>query len=83
MGGEFLLKSIKDIAFKEGRYWLLCKWYGLEDIDDSWESMEEITERYRELVIDFLEKNKSNEVVDSLLIHLLSESSNKEVNFYP
>ncbi len=76
--GEFLLNQVINVAFKEGRYWLLCSWMGLEDNDNTWEPLEEIYDQHRELVIRYLQEHRNNQQVESLLLHLLASDTNKE-----
>ncbi len=77
--GEFLLEKIDDIKYKNGRYWLLCLWHGLTEMESTWELMEEMLETNKEMVLNFLDKKKSDPVVKTVLLHLTKSDVKKAV----
>eukprot|EP00924_Labyrinthula_sp_SR-Ha-C_P001742 snap_masked-scaffold_64-processed-gene-0.37-mRNA-1 protein AED:0.39 eAED:0.40 QI:0/0/0/1/1/1/2/0/1625 len=55
------VEKLLDVQFEQRQWWLLVKWYGFDEADNSWEPLSPLAEDIPEVVEDFLlEMNTKN-----------------------
>eukprot|EP00924_Labyrinthula_sp_SR-Ha-C_P007835 augustus_masked-scaffold_28-processed-gene-4.112-mRNA-1 protein AED:0.46 eAED:0.46 QI:0/0/0/0.5/1/1/2/0/755 len=48
------VEKLLDVQFEQRKWWILVKWYGFEEADNSWEPLNTLAENIPEVVKDFL-----------------------------
>eukprot|EP00924_Labyrinthula_sp_SR-Ha-C_P013283 snap_masked-scaffold_45-processed-gene-1.3-mRNA-1 protein AED:0.73 eAED:0.74 QI:0/0/0/1/1/1/2/0/758 len=51
---DLKVEKLLDVQFEQRRWWILVKWLGFEESDNSWEPMHTLAEDIPEVVADFL-----------------------------
>ena len=65
--GKFYLKKVVNLEFYDKEYQVACVWYGLEDLEPSWEPLSVIASTAPDPVMEYLRRNSNKEPEKTIL----------------